>query len=184
MYYNDMSKAKKKRGAYQEISDALSDAPDLNGNPEENLIALEENRIRAYRIQNMENVLNRLSSLRNSDDILYEFGSDAARLLVIEMHTARSSADRLKAIQQVLDRTLGKPIDRSITLNHNVKELKDEELDAQIKDMLHDLNYITGSTRRSVSLLIEGEAEKREIEVGDSANVGLAGEVSSEFKED
>lgn len=183
MYYNAMPKSKKKRGVYEDISNGIRDVPEITGNPEADLIALEEHDVLNYRVKNWDNILDRMSRLRNADDVLHEFGVDAARLLVVEMFTAKSDI-RIKAIQQILDRTLGKPIDRSISVNHNVKEMKDEELDAQIKDMLHDLNYITGTTRRTVSLLVEGETAPGEVEASDSPDAGLAGEISPEQKED
>ena len=169
------------KSGIREIADSVRDVPEFVGNPEGDLEAIEEYKAREYRIRHLDGVADRLGHLRNADDILHEFSSDAARLLVAEMFTG-SKAERLKAIQQVLDRTMGRPVERTITMN--VKEMKDGELDNKIKDLMYGLGYIKDGERGSTSLLIKAEGIAGEGEVNNPPDVALAGEVPPEPEKD
>jgi len=71
-----------------------------------------------------------------ANDIFSEFVRDAAIQTVIEMNTATQSTDRQRAQERVLDRALGKAVDRSVSVHMNVNDLSDEELNNKILQLL------------------------------------------------
>jgi hypothetical protein len=81
----------------------------------------------------MEAAKTRLRRMGSANEVFSGFARDAAALKVEEMIVAKSSADRQRAMETVLDRALGKAVDRSINLNVDVANMSDEELDEQIR---------------------------------------------------
>jgi hypothetical protein len=74
------------------------------------------------------------------------------------MEFGRTSQDRRSAAKEILDRGLGKPVERVLNLNANVKQMSDQELDSSIESLLTELRY-KGSKQSSSNLLLD-EVEK------------------------
>jgi hypothetical protein len=129
-------------------------------------------------------VLGKFDRCSVAGDVFSEFALDAAKGLVLEMYTAGSSSDRQKAQNAVLDRALGKPVDRSINLTMDVNQASDEELNHVIGELLVELGFKGGASEVS-TLLIEAEGAEGSGEVeAFSSESGVSGGVHTESCED
>lgn len=92
-------------------------------------------------IRDKTHLLEQLGEYKSTDDLLRDFSLEAAKRTVIEMEFGKTSADRLKAAESVLNRSIGKPIERIANINMDITEMADEEIDATIGDLLNELGY-------------------------------------------
>lgn len=90
---------------------------------------------------NLKRILTRFKKCHTSNEVFGEFSLEAAKAVVIEMFTASSSRERLRACEIILDRALGKVADRSVSLNVEVASMTDAELEQRIQSLNAELNF-------------------------------------------
>lgn len=120
--------------------------------------------------------LESLKDYSRAQDVFADFLPDAAKQIVIEMRHARSSSDRRKAAEQILDREMGKPLNRQVSMNITPSDFTDEELRAKTEQLLIGLGYkkdIDGS-----KLVIESSNGRKAVQVS-SAGKGSKGQKST-----
>jgi len=144
--------------------------------PQDILEAVEDS---ALRMVDMDEMLKRLFRHRHHDDILAEFTSDAVRLLIFTMFTSQSEKIKLEAVKEVLNRSIGKPLERSVTMSLNPNELSDNEVDVKIQELMSELGY-TRSKKGTTALLVEGEGEEGQESSSELQPFTVAGSVSKE----
>lgn len=129
-------------------------------NPEEVCEELEEVREKSALIE-------RFKRYRRVDDLFEDFSIDAAKQLVFESQFGRTSNDRRAASKEVLDRALGKPVDRVLNITAEVNQLSDQELESKIESILDELGYKGKERKTAKKLIIEesppGQGEAEEI---------------------
>jgi len=151
---------------------------DLNGKntkPKRDLIATERDNMSQAQIDELSEkilVVRKLEGLSRAQDVFTEATPDMAKVLVMEAHFSKSSRDRITAANAILDRELGKPMQRNVNMNVSVSDKNDHELDAEIGDLLEDLGM---KKRRSNNLIID---------VGESGQTGREGKTSAEAKDE
>lgn len=151
---------------------------DYTTDPETQLIDKEEIEVKFQRIADLESVVNRLLSTKRADDILADFTVDAARYLVMTMYTTGAARDRISAITQILDRGLGKAVERHVSINHDIIHMNDDEMDRNIEGLLHELGFKQGQEGSSSQGFIVGTPETLALEVAElPAPSGGAGDV-------
>lgn len=143
--------------------------------------------VKGYREQviEMRELIRVLKEKDRPDDVFGEFAGVAAKLLVLEMLAGDSGKNRLAAIAMVLDRGLGKVVDRSITLNHELVNMGDEEIEGKIEELLSELKIGKDKERDVIKGFIEVKAESgcESAEVVPAAS-GVSGEVRKVVGED
>lgn len=113
-------------------------------------------------------VRERLEQCRSADEVFSSFAIDAAKVLVSIMTTSHSAADRQRAAVCLLDRAIGRPVDRMMSVTMEVANSSDEELDSRINDLLLELGYVTQTSNNS--FLIQ-EASNDEIKKKETKKV-------------
>ena len=106
---------------------------------------------------NLKRILSRFKRCNTANDVFGDFSLEAAKSVVIEMFTANKASDRLRACEIVLNRALGKVADRSVSLNVEVSNLTDEELDHRIQTLWAELNL---AGKKEEGLLIEEDNQE------------------------
>jgi hypothetical protein len=101
-------------------------------------------------------LLEQLGKYKHTDDLLKDFSLDAAKRTIIEMEHGKTSQDRLKAAGSVLDRSLGKPVERVANLNLDVTNMEEAELDSKIQDLMSQCGYAPEQRK----LLLDEERER------------------------
>ena len=145
--------------------------------PEDQMVEAEEARERFNDLVDLVRVMDRLEKCRNADEVIRAFKTDAAKFLVMEMVSGK---DRFKAIKELLDRGMGRPVDRSISVTQDLGSYSEEQLDLMIREKMNVTGY-TGGERGVASFFVdEGEAASGEQEV--CSEPGVSGEVLSESK--
>lgn len=99
-----------------------------------------------------------MKSAKSANDVFSRFALDAAELKVMEAILAKNSSDRQRAQETILDRALGKAVDRTMTVNVDISNMSDGELDDRIGKLMSDLGYTTREGGAS-TLIIEAEIE-------------------------
>lgn len=87
-------------------------------------------------IRKKTNLLNRLNKYSSAKDLISDFSLDAAKRVVMEMENGKMGGDRLRAAESILNRSLGKPIERIANIGMEVSEKTDVELDSKIKELM------------------------------------------------
>ena len=115
--------------------------------------------IAKYRRNTVQKALRRFKKARTANDVFSDFAKDAARATVMEMLLALSSGDRQRAAETILNRALGKPVDRIMSVGMQVSAKSDPELDHDIRKLLADLGFEgREGTPRQISAIEEGRA--------------------------
>lgn len=128
----------------------------------------------------LEAAKTRLQKCQSANDVFSDFSKDAAIGKVTEMFIAKNSTDRQRAQETILDRALGKAVDRTMSINAQVSNEPDGVLDERIRQLNAELGYTAGEGS-STSLLIEGEGDKGPEEADRlQAEPGISGEVLQE----
>ena len=166
-------------------------------NPEEVMIDREEVLDQARRIVNVEDTLARIAKADTSMDVFGSASLAASRLMVVEMLSAKTSGDRQRAATVILDRALGKAVDRSVNVNMQVQSASDKELDLNIKKLivemgllediglLKELGYEKTGKGSPSALVIEPEGTEGVSEVREfCSEQGVSGGFSEEPEED
>ena len=86
-------------------------------------------------------LMEKLEKFSRAQDIFSDFTTDAAKCLVIEMFHGATSNDRRKAAEALLDRELGKPMQRQMNLNMSVHDKTNKEVDYEIENLMGELGY-------------------------------------------
>ena len=147
------------------------------------LIDREDLEERIQKATEIEGIVTRLMKWRSANDVFSDFSVEAARAVVFEMYTAKGR-DKLKAAEMVLDRALGKPVDRQVNMSIEASSFSDEELEDGIQKLLEELGY-EGRKRGSLSILVEGEREGGDGEASKiQAEPRISGEISGEPEKD
>ena len=102
-------------------------------------------------------LLQELKGLNRAQDVFAKYTAIAAKQLVMEMINGKTSNDRRKAATELLDRELGKAINRQVSVNMTPSDFGDEELDSNIRD-LNDLLGFTHDKNRH-KLIKESERD-------------------------
>ena len=97
----------------------------------------------------------KIEKCKTANDVLSGFAKDAAAGKVVEMITARSSQDRQRAQDTVLNYALGKPVDRVMSINMEVSNMSEKEIDHKIEELLEGFGKVGKGT--ATSLIIESE---------------------------
>lgn len=91
-------------------------------------------------IRKKTNFIIRLNSYSSAKDLISDFSVDAARRVVYEMEHGKMGGDRLRAAESILNRSLGKPIERIANIAMEVSEKTDMEVDDKIKELWETFN--------------------------------------------
>ena len=106
-------------------------------------------------------IVEEIGKFTRADDVLAHSCPDAAKRLVMEMHFGKTSADRTRAAESIINRVQGKPVDRVMNINMNASEMTDNEVDNTIKELNAELGY-TLKAGNSAPLLIDSEGGERQ----------------------
>lgn len=137
----------------------------------------------ALKLFDLDKIVKELGNMRSADEVIHNFCNDAAKSLVVEMVTANTSRDRLSAATQILDRGLGKPVDRHMNINANIGSMSEAELDSKLIDFLmradEDIKRIKQEGKgRAVPFFIGESGSEAGSEVdGVHTESGVSGEV-------
>lgn len=134
-------------------------SPDINLNPQEVLEDREALQEDIRELRRLEQIKARLMSCKTANDVFSEFSVDAARVTVIEMLTAKASKDRQHSADKILDRALGKPVERVANINMEVAGYSDEELEDQTRRLMGELGY-KGAEGSASTFVVAAEAEE------------------------
>lgn len=102
-------------------------------------VAYEPNEAQEYvdahklRMEEWHTVKNKVRKALTANDVFAVTSKEAAEVTVMEMYTAKSSADRQRAASTILDRALGKAVERSINLNATIGNMSEEELNNELR---------------------------------------------------
>lgn len=111
-----------------------------------------------YRRGMVKRTVRRFKKCRSANDVFSDFALDAAKATVMEMSLAFSSGDRQRAAETVLNRALGKPVDRVMSIGMQVSAKSDPELDHDIERLLAELGFEgKEGAPRQISAGAEGE---------------------------
>jgi hypothetical protein len=154
-------------------------------NPEEELIMAEDALAAIGGYSEMRRLGERLFSHSNASDVLGEFKVVAARMLVSQMLLGKDERVRGKACLELLDRSLGKPVERMMSLNMEVDGKTDEELEYEIGVLLNEFGRKeTGGKGAGTAFVVSGEEPERLEPVEVVQTMGVAGEVFKVSGED
>lgn len=106
----------------------------------------------------VKRTLRRFRKCRSANDVFADFSIDAAKATVLEMILAFSSGDRQRAAEAVLNRALGKPVDRVMSIGMQVSSKSEPELEHDIRQLLDELGYKGGEgATRALPVGAEGQ---------------------------
>lgn len=165
MRHDDMTMLRKKFGKVKDIVEEGSVAPDevltlSEAEVKEDQLA-DQVALLKYKKRKIERVLNKFRGARSASDVFADNALDAAKVTVLEMHLASSSTDRQRAAESVLNRALGKPVDRVMSIGMQVSSKSEGELEHDIRRLLDELGYAGG------------EGKTREIIAGGKGILGI-----------
>lgn len=137
-------------------------------------------------------VFRKLSKERDPDMIMRE-ASPLAALTQVALLLGGSERAKVDVSKQILDRVMGKPVDRSVNLSADIMKLRDVEIDHELRRLIHKLpvdelrSLARGpgqnrETQPSSSPPLEGSATRGEETLGLQAQQD-AGEVPDEQEE-
>ena len=116
---------------------------------------LEEIRLRQAAI---EKLTSRMKGVSRTQDVFTEFSVDAAKQLVLEMQTAKTSHDRRQAAEKIISWDIGKPVERAISMSAQVGSLSDHEVDSKINDLIERLGFVKTDLSKRKRLIQEDKA--------------------------
>lgn len=119
-----------------------------------------------YRRGIIGRTLNKFKKCRTANDVFAETALDAAKAKVLEMHLAQSSTDRQRAQDTILDRALGKSVDRSVSVAMSISSKSEPELDHDIERLLAEFGY-QGGERKDSPIFVGGEGKTGIEEIDD-----------------
>lgn len=122
------------RGESIAPDEVLTDSPTIN----------EKVKLVKYQEMLRKHCLAKIRKARTANDIFADNAMDMAKATVLEAYLAYSSSDRQRAMESVLNRALGKPVDRIMSIAMQVSSKTDMELDHDIKRLLGELGYKDG----------------------------------------
>lgn len=93
------------------------------------------------KVDRVHHWMDRVERCRTANEVMAEFSRDAAAVKVEEMLNGAESADRQRAAEWVLQYSLGKPVDRQLSINMQVTNASDTELEHEIDRLLHELGH-------------------------------------------
>jgi hypothetical protein len=96
-------------------------------------------------------LLEKLGKYNRAEDLINDFSLKAAKRTVIEMEFGKTSADRLKAAESILNRSLGKPIERIANIGMEVSQYSEQELDGKLQELLKAFGVTIPNTPRFTS---------------------------------
>lgn len=94
-----------------------------------------------YRRDVVRRTLRRFRKCRSASEVFSEFSREAAEVTVMEMQMAVNSSDRQRAADSILNRALGKPVDRVVSVGMQISAKTDEELDHDIRQLITELGF-------------------------------------------
>ena len=94
-----------------------------------------------------------LSQYSNPDELLASFRTDAARQIIKEMKTAKASKDRRAASEALLNRTDGKPVERTMNISMEVNQYNETQTKNKIEELLDELGYVKRAADSSKILI-------------------------------
>lgn len=97
-----------------------------------------------YRRGMIKRTLSRFKRCRNANDVFADFALDAAKGTVLEAQLAYTSGDRQRAQETILNRALGKPVDRVMSIGMQVSSKSEPELEHDIRRLLDELGFQGG----------------------------------------
>jgi len=92
-------------------------------------------------IREKEKLVSYMGKYKRADDLINDVSLRAAKRVTMEMEFGKSSTDRLKAANIILDRSMGKPADRQISINMDIQGYQDQELNTEVHKLLGELGY-------------------------------------------
>lgn len=135
---------------------------DHDSNEDEMIEALDEKMELLDILKDIAPVLKRIRRIDDVDAIL-ESGAPIAAKLLMRLMIAGDGKVQLSAIQEVLNRHLGKPIERQMNLNADVGKLQENEVDRQILRLIKkvELKYPQGDESSGEEGVFETSFEER-----------------------
>ena len=121
------------------------------------------------RVREKLDLLDRLSGYSRSRDIYADFSVEAAKQLVIESKFGKSSSDRTKAADSILDRAEGKAVNRQLSMTVTPSDMGDAELVSRVMQLAGQLG-------------IAKDVDGSKLILGRSEEVRAAAEESSGFE--
>ena len=80
------------------------------------------------------------------EDLLSDYSLEAGKQLVYESQYGKTSGDRTRASEILLNRSKGKPADKASSVTMDVDGYTDNELDSEISKLMSELGYSKKST--------------------------------------
>lgn len=87
-------------------------------------------------IRQKTKLIDRLGRYNRPQDMINDFSLDAVKRVIVEMEHGKSSSDRIKAAELILNHSVGKPIERVANVSMEVSQESDNEVNSKIKDLL------------------------------------------------
>jgi len=88
------------------------------------------------KIQKKEKFFEKLKKYSDSELLLKDFSINAVRAIIMEMEYGATSADRRIASEKILAYSMGKPIERVMSLSMESQGMPEEELDNKVAELL------------------------------------------------
>lgn len=124
------------KGLKKLIQNARDEAHLIEKSPFKNVgVSPEEVDIVKQKMELAEN----LTGYSRSKEIYSDFSAEAAKQLVMEMKFGKSSSERIRAAESLLDRHEGKPINRQLSMTVTPQDMESSELVANTKKLAAEL---------------------------------------------
>lgn len=166
MRFSDLGRVRRSAGLERSVLDHMGE-PMVQHNEnrakkkEEDMCeALDKRRLVEELVEEWLPVFKRIKSEKDADLILNE-ASPLAALTQISLMLGGSERVKLEATKQVMDRSMGKPVERSISLNGDIMKMREKEVDNEIGRILNKLG--TGEVKELIGEVRSvGEAQVSE----------------------
>jgi len=112
-------------------------------------------------IRSRSKTLNHLLKYKSADDLFMGEGLYFARRMRMESEFGKTSADRIRAASEGLNRGVGKPIERTMNLNLDVQTMAQVELNQKIEELMVELGH-KKARRGATQVIISAEGKSGE----------------------
>lgn len=114
-------------------------------------------------VERVNAIKKKLTSCNSANEVFSIFSKDAAAGKVVESVLAPRSSDRQRAQETILDRSLGKVVDRTMNVNLDIGNLTKVEIDNKIMDLCDEFGITDeGREGNTTKILIDEEATPAE----------------------
>ena len=125
----------------RDILKATAKASDLIDTSKTDLVHKNEVKKELTEISKKEQLCRRLLKYRDPEECIRDYTIEAVRVMIVECICGKHSADRRAAAKELMDRGLGKPVERVMSVAMKAQQMPEEELENETQKLLNQLGY-------------------------------------------